>query len=205
MAQGCRIGGSDLSSEWLPCSCLDQYLRSWVFIIAQIERNACVTSICEGLWHATHAIFGVLDLWRTHKKNSTFWTSLAFQMSVLERFENPNFSQFWRFWPPLEKSNLRIYFLGFFMKSLFWKPYYLLVHKFIVVGKLLPIFGTFIESLVFFPCLKKAFGAGYKMLNFQERVTYRGLGISMSWQNIKWKNTTLCSFSCYENPRTTKN
>ena len=36
--------------------------------------------------HANNDIFGFLYLWRTHDKNATFWTSLAGQMSVLERF-----------------------------------------------------------------------------------------------------------------------
>ena len=61
----------------------------------QLELSPSVTSICGGLWNAEDDRF--LDFWRTHNKNATFWTSLVFQMSVLDRFENNNFCQFWRF------------------------------------------------------------------------------------------------------------
>ena len=64
-----------------------QYSRSLFnkIIPALIGRNVFVTSICDRFCHATCNIFGFLYLSMEYLKKATFQTSLAFQISVLER------------------------------------------------------------------------------------------------------------------------
>ena len=76
-----------------------------------------------------HPIF--LDFWnclQNIQKNANFGTSWAFQMSLLERLENDNFSQIQRLDLYWKRWNLSNFFLGFFIKSWSWQTYYILVH-----------------------------------------------------------------------------
>ena len=64
---------------------VDECLRSHVISI--IVCNVFVTSYCDRLWHAKCDLIGFLRIVHKYIENATFRTSLAFQMSVLERLE----------------------------------------------------------------------------------------------------------------------
>ena len=61
-----------------------QWLRSWVSWspTGKIWSNIYVTSYIIRLWNVTRNIFGLLESSISNVKNSTAWTSLAFQMGV---------------------------------------------------------------------------------------------------------------------------
>ena len=76
---------------------LYQYSRSWVSssLTVKIERNVYVASYRERLRRMMLNFFGILNLSIKYLKNAIFRTILAFQMSVLKRFEKNFFGSNW--------------------------------------------------------------------------------------------------------------
>ena len=78
-----------------------------------------------------------LDFSIKYLANSTFGTSLAFQMSVLESFKKGNFRKNSILYLHQKFDTLNNYLCGYFIKkTLSWKSNMVVVHKFNLVGKL---------------------------------------------------------------------
>ena len=89
---------------------LNQLLRSLVSSspTVKIGRSVNIMLYCDRLWYATCNIFGFLDLSISYVKNTTSWTSLAFQMSMQEKLEKVNLlqNQHFKNWRALKKNSL---------------------------------------------------------------------------------------------------
>ena len=86
---------------------INQYSRSRVSpsLTAKIDQNKAQHLPYSILWIATYDFFDFLDLPKKYLANATFGTSLAFQMSVLERLEKLNLAKNHCFWPTLKERH----------------------------------------------------------------------------------------------------
>ena len=101
-------------------------------ITAWLGRNAFVKLLFDILWHATCNIFRFLNLLKKYLKNALFRRNLTFQIrvkiSIFVKFSVLDLHK--------KKMHLDNFFGGFFMKSWYWKPSYLVVHTLNLVGKI---------------------------------------------------------------------
>ena len=98
-----KSGGGDTYRIWsiylLKVSSLKDILMFEIMVKFQLHgQNRAQRLRYVILWQISEFFYFI-------RKNATTWTSLAFQMSALERFEKVNFSKNMQFWPSLKMGH----------------------------------------------------------------------------------------------------